>query len=164
MNETTKRIVLTGVIAAIYAVLTYVIAPFAYGPIQFRFSEVMVLLAFVSPIYIPGLVLGCVLGNLMSPFGAIDIVVGSAATAIACLLMARIKNIWVASLMPAIINGLIIGLEIMMLSDEPINFWLTAGEIFLSELIIVTVIGVPILLMLMKNQVFKKKLTGQFVS
>ncbi|MDO5100665.1 MAG: QueT transporter family protein [Eubacteriales bacterium] len=161
MNETTKKIVLTGVIAALYAVLTYVIAPFAYGPIQFRFSEILVLLAFVSPIYIPGLILGCVLGNLMSPFGVIDIVVGSLATAIACLLMSKIKQIWVASLMPAIINGLIIGLEIMYLSDEPINFWVTAGEIFLSELIIVTIIGVPVLLVLMKQPNLRKKLLWQ---
>ena len=60
-----KKIVITGLVAAIYAALTLVIAPLSFGPIQFRISEIMVLLAFINPIYILGLTLGCLLANLV---------------------------------------------------------------------------------------------------
>ncbi len=40
MNQNlTKRIVVTGVIAAIYTVLTLILAPISFGPVQFRLSE-----------------------------------------------------------------------------------------------------------------------------
>ena len=35
-NNTTKRLVRTAVIAALYAVLTLVLAPISYGNVQFR--------------------------------------------------------------------------------------------------------------------------------
>ncbi|WP_162266668.1 QueT transporter family protein, partial [Clostridium botulinum] len=54
-NKTTKRLVRTALIAAIYAALTLALAPISYGNIQFRISEMMVLLAFVDPFYIGGL-------------------------------------------------------------------------------------------------------------
>ena len=49
-NNLTKRLTRTAIIAAIYAVVTLVIAPFAYGNIQFRVSEVLVLLALFDPL------------------------------------------------------------------------------------------------------------------
>ena len=45
-SETIKFITTTAVIAALYAVLTIACTPFAYGAIQFRVSEIMVLLCF----------------------------------------------------------------------------------------------------------------------
>lgn len=76
-NFTVQHMVRTAVIAALYAAITMALAPISYGQIQFRVSEAMTLLAFIDPLYIPGLVLGCVLANLSSPLGAIDVVVGS---------------------------------------------------------------------------------------
>jgi uncharacterized membrane protein len=38
----TRRIVFSALIAALYAALTYFLAPISYGPIQFRVSEIMV--------------------------------------------------------------------------------------------------------------------------
>ena len=75
MNKNlTKRIVVTGVIAAIYTILTIILAPISYGPIQFRISEIMMLLAFVDPIYIIGLTLGCFISNILGGFGILDII------------------------------------------------------------------------------------------
>ena len=56
MNLNVKKLAIIGITAALYAVLTVAIAPIAYGPIQFRFSELMVLLVFINPIFAPGLV------------------------------------------------------------------------------------------------------------
>lgn len=48
-NDMTKRLTRTAIIAAIYAVVTIAIAPFSYGNIQFRISEILVLLAVFDP-------------------------------------------------------------------------------------------------------------------
>ncbi len=83
----TRRIVFSALIAALYAALTYFLAPISYGPIQFRVSEIMVLLVLLDPFYIGGLTLGCFLANLLGPYGMMDIVVGTLATFISLVLM-----------------------------------------------------------------------------
>ena len=58
-----------GMIAAIYAALTYLAMVFnlAYGSIQFRFSEALTILPIFTPAAVPGLAIGCLIGNLASP-------------------------------------------------------------------------------------------------
>ena len=115
-NNLTKRLTRTAIIAAIYAVVTLVIAPFAYGNIQFRVSEVLVLLALFDPLYIGGLTLGCLIANLLGPNGPMDVIFGTLATFIsvyAIYLTGKIiKNykvkLLIASFCPTIFNGIII--------------------------------------------------------
>lgn len=140
-----------GVVAALYAVLTLALPSLAYGPIQFRLSEVMTLLAFIDPFYILPLTLGCAIANLGSPFGIVDVLVGSLASFLALYSMSKTKNLFVASLWPTVFC-FIIGLEILVLSKEPINFFLLTGQIMMSEFIVVTIIGVPFLKAITKNK------------
>lgn len=49
----TRMLAYTALIAAVYAVLTVGVAPLSYGMIQIRFSEILVLLAFVDKRYAP---------------------------------------------------------------------------------------------------------------
>ncbi|HHX61678.1 MAG TPA: QueT transporter family protein [Epulopiscium sp.] len=146
-----------GVVAALYAVLTLALPSFAYGPIQFRLSEVMTLLAFIDPFYILPLTLGCAISNLGSPFGMVDVVVGSFASFLALYAMSKTKNLFLASLWPTFFC-FIIGLEILVLSEEPINFFLITGQIMISEFIVVTIIGIPFLKAIMKNKYVMKML------
>ena len=81
----TKRITRTAIIAAIYAATTLAIAPFAYGSIQFRISEILVLLALFDPLYISGLTLGCLIANMLGPNGLLDIIFGTLATFISLI-------------------------------------------------------------------------------
>ena len=69
-------------IAAIYVVLTVIFAPISFGQIQFRVSEALVVLPVFTPAAIPGLFIGCLIGNILG--GAIlpDIIIGSIATLI----------------------------------------------------------------------------------
>ena len=84
-QKTTTYITQAAVIAALYAGLTYAAGFFnlAYGSIQFRFSEALTVLACITPAAIPGLTIGCFIGNLNSPFGILDIVLGTLATFLA---------------------------------------------------------------------------------
>lgn len=150
MNKTLQRVILSGIIAAMYAVLTLVLAPISYGPIQFRISEIMVLLAYFDPFYIIGLTLGCFIANILGPNGLLDIIFGTFATFLSVLaiyLTSRLKikdkfNIFIASLWPTIFNGLIIGLMLSYLLNLPKV--LTILQVGIGEFVVVSIIGVPI--------------------
>jgi uncharacterized membrane protein len=146
----TRKIAYIGMVAALYAVMTWAIAPMSYGPIQLRISEVLVLLAFIDDTYIPGLFLGCIVANIASPYGVVDVIVGSSATLLSVYLINKSKNLFVASLWPTI-NCIFIGAEIFFLYHAP--FWATSATIALGELIVVTGIGYP----LFKYVIFKNE-------
>lgn len=145
-----KKLVRMSVIAALYVVLTLALPAMAYGPIQFRLSEVMTLLAFIDPFYILPLTLGCAIANIGSPFGIIDIIVGSLASFLALYSMSKTKNVYIASLFPTLFC-IFIGLEILFLSNEPINLFLVTGQIMISEFIVVSIIGVGLFKIIEKN-------------
>ena len=162
-NDLTKRLTRTALIAAIYAVVTLAIAPLAYGNIQFRISEVLVLLAVFDPLYIGGLTLGCLIANILGPNGPMDVIFGTLATLIsvyAIYLTGKIiKNykikLLVASIWPTVFNGLIIGWMLNKLYGLPLI--LSIGEVALGELVVITCIGVP--LFLMAGSRFKNAMT-----
>ena len=94
----TRQIALNGVVAGLYAAITILTASFAYGDIQFRIADAMCLLVVIEPSLTVGLTLGCVIANIFSTVSVLDIVVGSAATLIGCLLTARMKKTWLLPL------------------------------------------------------------------
>jgi uncharacterized membrane protein len=63
----------------------------------------------VLPFFFPGsawgLFLGCVLANLLSPYGPLDVIFGSLATLLAALLTARMPARWLAPLPPSSATG-----------------------------------------------------------
>lgn len=150
-NNTTKRLARTAVIAALYAVLTLFLAPISYGSVQFRISEIMVLLAFFDPFYIGGLTLGCFVSNILGPNGMVDAILGTMATFIsvyAISITGRVikndtKALIVASLWPVIFNGIIIGFELYYLYQLPLL--LSCLEVACGEIVVVTIVGVPVM-------------------
>lgn len=150
MKNQTRRIVYSALIAAIYAALTLVLAPISFGPIQFRISEVMVLLAYFDPFYIIGLTLGCFISNILGS-GLIDAIFGTIATFISVVLVyytskLKIKEpvrMFLASLWPVIINGLIIGWMIShFFTEGKESMWILGGQVALGEFGVVSIIGV----------------------
>ncbi len=146
-----RTLVFTAILAAVYAVATIVLAPISYGMVQFRLSEILVLLAFIDRKTIPGLVLGCVLANLYSQLGMMDVVFGTLATYISVMLMSHTKNIWIASIWPALVNGVVIGILLKVVADFPL--FLSMASVAAGEFVVVTVIGVPLVkTILLKNE------------
>ncbi|AVK49797.1 MULTISPECIES: QueT transporter family protein [Clostridium] len=153
-NNTVKRLVKTAIIAALYAVITLVLAPISYGPIQFRVSEIMVLLAFFDPFYIVGLTLGCFIANILGPNGLADIIFGTVATFISVYAVSITKkfvknkktSLIIASLWPTIFNGVIIGWMLNYIYQFPLV--LSIGEVAIGEFVVVTIVGVPIVRLL----------------
>lgn len=149
-KQFTEFLVRQALIAAIYVALTFSLAALAYLPTQFRYSEMMVLMAFYDRKNIVGLTLGCAIANLGSPFGIIDIVIGTLGTFIATILISKSKNLYIASIWPTLVC-ILYGLQVMILSDTPVNFFLITGQFMLSEFVVVSLLGVPLFKLLQKN-------------
>lgn len=138
--------------AALYAALTLAIAPLSYGAVQFRISEVLTLLCFYRKDYCYALILGCAISNLFSPLGAWDMLFGVASTVFTVVGMRYVKNLWIASLLPAL-SMVFIGWELALLGTP---FWLSFLTAAIGEIGVVTVIGVPLFKTLEKNRHFKE--------
>lgn len=159
-NTTVQRLVKTGLIAALYAVITLILAPISYGAIQFRVSEIMVLLAFFDPLYIVGLTIGCFIANILGPNGVLDVIFGTLATFISVYAISItekiVKNkkvsLLTASLWPTIFNGLIIGGMLSYIYQLPLI--LSIGEVAVGEFVVVTIVGVPAI-NLIQNKYYK---------
>ena len=157
----TNDLIRNAIIAALYAALTISLAPLSYGPIQVRVSEFMTLLAFTNRKCLPGLVLGCFLANIGSPYGVTDMVIGTLATFLAVYAMQFCPNLFTASLMPVIFNGVIIGLELAYVSAIPAGISIAATMFYigLGEFISVSILGILIAKLVFKNETIKAYLT-----
>jgi len=157
MRLTPKRLAVTGMTAAVYAALTAAVPVLSYGEIQCRFSEALNLLIFINPVFAPGVVLGCFIANLFSPIGVPDWIFGTLATALSALLIIKFsKNLLTASLWPVVINGIVIGAEILVFFSDPpmspVKYAGFAGAVMLGQAVAVTLIGVPLFSQVMKNE------------
>ena len=108
---TTRRIATAAVVGALYVVLTYFGSIFGitFGPVQCRFSEALCVLPFLFPETAWGLGIGCLISNIISPYGVLDMVIGSLTTLTAALLTARCRSRYLAPAPPVLLNGLLVG-------------------------------------------------------
>jgi len=165
MKRNNRFLTRTALIAAAYAAITYAFAWMSYEQIQFRISEVLVLFAFVEPRYGLGLVLGCILANLASPLGIIDIAVGSLATFLAIVFIVQVRRLFginkkaliIASLGPVISNALLVGAELTYLFNTP--FLLNAFYVGAGEFAVVTLIGTVVINSIIKNNILIERLS-----
>ena len=103
MKKGTVYTVQAALIAAIYAALTYAVAPLSFGATQFRISEALTVLPVFTPAAIPGLAIGCIIANIGSPYGPIDILLGTVATVLAALATRLTRNIKIKNTPPAVV-------------------------------------------------------------
>jgi uncharacterized membrane protein len=134
------------VIGAAYAALTTALAPLSYGPVQMRVSEALTVLPYFTPAAIPGLFVGCLVSNLLSPYGIVDVVCGSLATLLAAggTFLLRKRRL-LAPLPPVVFNALIIGA--MLYYAYGVNASLLANMLWVGagELIVCYGAGYPLL-------------------
>jgi len=149
-----KAITKISLIAAIYAALTIGLAPLSYNFVQLRVSEALTILPFIMPQSILGLFIGCAIANIYSGLGIYDIVFGSLATLVAAYLTRKMPSKWLAPLPPVIVNALVIGYMWSYFADMP--FYLTAGYVALGQIGACYLLGLPLLNLLEKSQLFKK--------
>ena len=164
----TRKIAFAAVIGAVYAALTILLAPISYGPIQFRISEVLCILPFFFPFSVWGLFIGCIIANLLSAYGALDIVFGSLATLTAALCTMKLGRLShgnipvkaLACLPPVIINGFVVGALIAYeTTTASIAFWpsfiINSLQVGFGEFVVLFALGLPALIILPQTRFFK---------
>ena len=146
-------------IAAIYVVLTLVFQAISFGEIQVRIAEALTILPAFTPAAIPGLFIGCIIGNIFGGSILPDIIFGSLATLIgSCFTyLLRKQNKYLAPLPPIISNTVIVPLVLKYAYgfNLPIAFMtLTVG---IGEVISCGVLGMILYSSLEKhkNKIFK---------
>ena len=156
METKTKKITRLAIIAGLYAALTIVFSFISYGEIQVRLSEMLIILCFFSKDYILSLTSGCLIANVFSPFGIVDCIFGTLATFLSAIFIYISRRyfkfgLFVSCLWPVLFNGIIVGIEIAVLSDISIGLsilYVSAGEL------IAMMIGYFVMKILSKKQYF----------
>ena len=168
MSKTRKMAVIC-LIAAIYSVISLVLAPITYGPIQCRIAEAFNLLPLIYAPSAYGVILGCFLTNLIgvmtgSDVMVIDVVIGTMATAIAVWGVIRFRDVkfkgipWLSALMPVIANGVIVGTELgyFYYADNFVIGSVISGLEVAAGEIIAMIVGLILNKALEKTKVFEK--------
>lgn len=149
-----RELTLAAMVAAVYTVLTVFLPIPQYGEVQFRLAECMTVLPFLFPWAAPGLVVGCFLANLLGSPYVLDWVFGTLATALACLLTAKMPSKWLAPLPPVLCNAAIVGGEIAFSvlggfgGAFPGTWGAFALSVGLGELAVCYALGLPLLALL----------------
>lgn len=107
----------SGVIAALYIALTGIFAPIEFGPVQVRISEALCAAALFRASAVPGMTIGCLISNLLwSPFGLLDVALGTLATFIGVFLTycLRRTNRFIALAPPIISNALLVPVVLLV--------------------------------------------------
>lgn len=145
-------------IAAIYIVLTLMLIPLGYGPVQFRVSEALCILPYFTPAAIPGVFVGCLLSNALGGAVILDVVFGSLATligAVGSYLLRRFR--WAVCIPPIVSNTLIIPwiLRFAYGNDQMIPYMMVTVGI--GEVLAIGVLGNLLMVSLerYKNVLFK---------
>ena len=132
LNKKTLFLVQAALIAAIYVVLTVVFAPFSFGEVQVRIAEALTILPVFLPAAVPGLFVGCLLGNIMGGAMLPDVIFGSLATLIGAIGTRALRKAhpFLAPIPPIAANTVIVPfvLKYAYAVDLPIPFMmLTVG-------------------------------------
>jgi uncharacterized membrane protein len=142
-------------VGALYVVLTVGLGELSFLAVQFRLAEILNLAAFIDPLYGAGVVVGCFVANLTSPFGMLDVLVGTAATGVAVWLIRRVRplGLFAASLCPVLVNGILIGAEINFFENVPFGPLYAVNPLLVmaGEFAVVCCVGYPVFRFLLLN-------------
>lgn len=148
-----KFIAESAIIAALYVVTTWLLAPISYGAIQFRISEVLMLLVVLNPKFSFALILGCFISNTTSSLGWYDMVFGTLATVIAIIPMCFIRKMPIAAIFPVLSNAFIVSLELgIAFNLWNIAYWYNVFTIALGEAVVLYLLGIPLTSAISKNE------------
>ena len=146
----TRNIVLSSIIGALYVVLTIGLAPFSFGPIQFRISEILKVFVLYNPFLTIGIGIGTLFANIFSPYAGpweliwmpfTDMAGGLIAWAIYYYVLHKHSPVFSMTVY-ALTTGASVALMLTIMGAG--EFWFNFISVGLSELIIL-IIGIPVI-------------------
>ena len=147
-----KRLTRGAIIGALYAALTFLLAPISFGAVQCRVSEALCILPLFTPDAIWGLFAGCLITNIYSG-SIIDIVCGSLTTLLAAFLTYKTRKHPAAAMaFPCILNGIVVGgyLSLFIADGMPVALCMLA--VAAGEAVACYGLGMPIYYVLKKKK------------
>lgn len=145
-------LVQAAMIAAIYVVLTFIANAFGLAnyAVQVRFSEALTILPYFTPTAIPGLVIGCLLANILTGCALPDIIFGTLATLIGAVLTYKLRKFkWLAPVPPIISNAIIVPF-VLLYAYGIRPLWLSFITVTIGEIISCGLLGMILLFALEK--------------
>ena len=168
-KNTLRELTFAAMLGGAYAALTMLLPIPQYAGVQFRLAEALTLLPFLIPAATPGLFVGCFIANILSPYGLLDIIAGSAATLLACLWTQRLKNRRLAAMPAVVCNAVVVGgvIAFAMTGFGP-GFWvayaINALSVGLGEFVVCYVLGDLLLDAVVKIPVFRSMMPADRVA
>lgn len=143
-----------GLIAALYVTLTYVFAAISFGEVQLRIAEALTILPMFTPAAIPGLFVGCIIGNAMGGAVMPDIICGSLATLAGAYgtWMLRGKSPMIACLPPIIANMIVVPFVLRYAYAVSLPLWFMALTVGAGEVLGCGILGCVLYFAVYKNR------------
>ncbi len=149
-DKKTRLMTESALIAAVYVALVLLFKPISFGAIQFRIAEALCILPFFSLSAVPGLALGCLLGNFFSGAAMPDVVFGTLATLLAAILSYKLRDInkWLVCLPPILANAIIVPFVLQYAYGVTDGYFFLFATVGIGEILAVGVLGNILLLAL----------------
>ena len=149
-----ERLSVNAFVAALYFILTMATLPVSFLGMQIRIAELLTLLCFFRKDFALGVTVGTLLANINSPMLPWDLIFGTLATLFSAILIGYMKHLFIASLIPVVVNAFVVGFELHINLDLPL--WINFITVGIGEFIAVSVLGYFIFLKLGKNEKFQR--------
>ncbi|WP_010096615.1 QueT transporter family protein [Ornithinibacillus scapharcae] len=148
-RKSTVEIAKVSIVAALYVVVTVVLAVISFGAIQLRLSEMFNYLALYHKRYVLAVTLGVVFANFLSPTWFLDVPIGGIATFLVLILCRAVTRKIENEILRLVFTAVIFALsmftvagQLAILLDFPFFYtWLTVG---IGELLSMTIGGIVI--------------------
>ena len=143
-GSTARRVAVAGVVGALYVILSLIVAPLAYGPLQFRLGEVLKPLVIKYPVTIPAFAVGVGLVNLFSPLaGGLELVlmpVVNLVGGVVCWFVARRVGGTFGTYAASVLFALIIaaGVATVLHLAAGLPYFVAFGSVAVSEVILLS--------------------------
>jgi citrulline cluster-linked protein len=149
-GKKTRLMTESALIAAVYVALVLLFKPISFGAIQFRIAEALCVLPFFSLSAVPGLALGCLLGNFFSGAAMPDVIFGTFATLLAAILSYKLRTVskWLVCLPPILANAIIVPFVLQYAYGVTDGYFFLFATVGIGEILAVGVLGNVLLLAL----------------
>ena len=140
-----RTVAVAGVVGALYVVLSLLVAPLAYGPIQFRLGEILKPLVITYPSTTPAFAMGVGIVNLFSPqAGGLELIrmpiVNLGGGTLCCFVARRIGGVagtYIASLVFALV--ITSGVATVLHVTVGLPYLLAFGSVAVSEVVLLLI-------------------------
>ena len=153
-NRTVLFVTKAAMIAAVYVVITIVLAPISFGQVQLRVSEALTIMPVFTAAAIPGVFIGCLIGNILGGAVLPDIIFGSLATLVAAVISYKLRGrgLLIASIPPVVVNMLVVPFVLKYAYSVPLPIPFMMLTVGAGEIVSCCILGVVLGKLIQKNK------------